>query len=129
MSDPLPELEPTNESRATFRAFGGVLVLIAVAVLAIGAAAVGARSGSRETVDRLVECTTPSPKPPPPGGVTDTRDSEDIHECYEAGQARTAEAIARITDADADGVVDYAAVAAALIRIEEALRRLEAAHS
>lgn len=93
---------------AKFRRRNGVLVALVSLLLILQLIqtgrelfVIGPQRDDIETVVQILEeCTTPGSDEPTP------EDPSTGHECFDDGQARTAEAIAAIVDADNNGKVD-----------------------
>lgn len=94
-----------------------IAVLNFVAVVKVYDVATTSEAGRRDgrrTLNGLVDCTQPSPVPPPPPGTPDTRKPADIHVCSERGGAQMATAIAAVIDTNGNGIADIDELAAAL---------------
>lgn len=106
MTEPLERRQesPIAKSVTTF----SVLIMLTVASLLIMSAALFRLNtlvdDNRRNSEYLIECTTPGKNPPPNTG----------HECFDAGQARTAGAVKAIVDTNKNGVPDVKDLADAL---------------
>lgn len=84
-------------SRRRWAVLAGAAAIVLLAFVSIANVAVLNRLADVADTNRrngrvLVECTTPSP-----GGGRGTDREDDVHECFERGQAQTAAVIGRLT--------------------------------
>lgn len=93
----VPRDEFDHHRRNVLVAVGLAAVLLVVALVAVAALAVVV-DGNRQLIDSVGECTTAAA----PG-------SDDPHECYDAGQQRTAELVGELiesNDANTQAILD-----------------------